>query len=207
MIRIEQRSCLFFKNVKIWYYDNMNKKLLLGILILDFLVIGAACSKTPAVEPSTTTVSEEETASEQKEPEVLEGEITEEDGGQSSNMIVGEIDSVKDAFGSITNVGSGDNPDATANVSVRTFNVIAKQFEFIPSTIRVKKGNRVILNITSTDVEHGFAIDEYKINKTIPAGETITIDFIADKAGQFEFYCSVYCGSGNSNMRGKFIVE
>lgn len=188
----------------------MNKKLLLGILILGLLVIGAACSKTATVEPSTTAVSEEETAppeEEPKEPEALEGEITEEDGGQGSNMLVGEIDSVKDAFGNIVDSGIGDNLDATANVSVRTFNIIAKQFEFIPAIIRVKKGNRVILNITSADVEHGFAIDEYNINKTIPEKETVTIDFIADKVGQFEFYCSVYCGSGNSNMRGKLVVE
>lgn len=177
----------------------MNKKLFLGILVLGFLVIGAACSKAPAVETSTAnTASEEETASEQEAPEAMKGEITEEDGGQDLPL-VGEVDFDKDAINGSSNVDG--------NVSVRVFNIIAKQFEFIPATIRVKQGNKVILNIASADVEHGFAIDEYNINKTIPAGESVSIEFIADKAGKFDFYCSVYCGAGHSNMRGRFIVE
>lgn len=186
----------------------MNKKLLLEILILGFLVIGAACSKTPAVEPASTSISEEEDiVPDEEEPEFLQGEITEEDGEQIGSMLIGEIDFSKDVFDNIIDTGIGDDESADENVQVRAFNVIAKQFEFIPETIRVKKGNRVVLNITSADVEHGFAIDEYKINKTIPAGENVAIDFIAGKVGQFEFYCSVYCGVGHSNMRGKLVVE
>ncbi|MFH1187228.1 MAG: cupredoxin domain-containing protein [bacterium] len=182
----------------------MNKKLLLGILILGFLVIGAACSKTPAVETSANTVSGEEAVPTQEEPEVLRGEIVEEEGGQTLPL-VGEVDFDKDAVDS--NAGVDGNSNADSTVSVRVFNVIAKRFEFIPSAIRVKKGNKVILNITSADVEHGLAIDEYKINKTIPAGETVAIEFIADKTGQFEFYSSVYAGAGTSNMRGRLVVE
>lgn len=176
---------------------------------MGLCVIGAACSKSPAVEPSTT-VSEEEGEEEEtteEEPEFLQGEITEEDGKQTGSMLVGEIDFSKDVLDNVIDTGIGDDKSVDENVSVRVFNVAAKQFEFIPAIIRVKKGNRVVLNIASADVEHGFAIDEYKINKTIPVGESITVDFIADKAGQFEFYCSVYCGSGHSNMRGKLVVE
>lgn len=189
----------------------MNKKiLLLGILILGFLVIGAACSKTSTIEPATTSVGEEEGVTEEteeEEPDFLQGEITDDDEGQSDTTLFGEIDFAKDIFSDFIDTGIGDDEGASENVSVRAFNIMVKQFEFMPSIIRVKKGNRVILNITSADVEHGFAIDEYRINKTIPAGGTVTIDFIASEAGQFEFYSSIYAGAGTSNMKGKFIVE
>ncbi|GAA3332428.1 hypothetical protein GCM10020331_092510 [Ectobacillus funiculus] len=31
--------------------------------------------------------------------------------------------------------------------------------------------------------------------------------FTADKAGTYEYHCSVMCGSGHANMMGKLIVE
>jgi len=45
------------------------------------------------------------------------------------------------------------------------------------------------------------------IIETLPAGETKTISFIADQVGEFNFFCSVFCGSGHSDMRGKLIVN
>ncbi|PJA85876.1 MAG: hypothetical protein CO143_00630 [Candidatus Moranbacteria bacterium CG_4_9_14_3_um_filter_45_14] len=33
------------------------------------------------------------------------------------------------------------------------------------------------------------------------------ITFKATKKGTFEFFCSVYCGEGHMEMRGKIIIE
>ncbi|MFH1836085.1 MAG: cupredoxin domain-containing protein [Methanobacteriota archaeon] len=82
-----------------------------------------------------------------------------------------------------------------------------KRFEFIPAEIRVKKGDILLLRLTSADVNHGFAIDEYDIKVDIPAKETKILQFTADKTGEFTYYCSVYCGSGHGSMKGKLIVE
>lgn len=87
-----------------------------------------------------------------------------------------------------------------------TFNITARQFAFEPSTLSVNRGDTVIINVTSTDVAHGLAIDEYGINETINGGETKQIKFVADKTGEFILYCSVMCGAGHRDMTGKLIV-
>jgi len=90
---------------------------------------------------------------------------------------------------------------------VKEFKITAKQFQFTPSTIEVNKGDKVRLIITSTDVPHGFSIPEYKINERLDPGKPVTIEFTADKQGTFTSFCSVFCGSGHSNMKGKLIVK
>jgi len=90
---------------------------------------------------------------------------------------------------------------------VKTFNIIAKRFSFDPNEIIVQKGDKIKLIITSLDTTHGLAIPEYDIDIIIAGGETITEEFIADKKGQFDFACSVFCGSGHSEMEGRLIVN
>lgn len=83
----------------------------------------------------------------------------------------------------------------------------AYQYGFSPDPIVVKKGDIVKLDITSRDVTHGVSIKEYGINVPIDKGGHKKVEFFADKEGQFNIICSVYCGSGHSRMRGKLIVE
>ena len=83
----------------------------------------------------------------------------------------------------------------------------AKQFAFEPSTIEVNKGDKVRLIVTSADVPHGIAIPEYGINERLDPGKPVTIEFTADKQGTFTAFCSVFCGSGHSDMKGKIIVK
>ncbi|MEK6887410.1 MAG: cupredoxin domain-containing protein [Candidatus Aenigmatarchaeota archaeon] len=91
--------------------------------------------------------------------------------------------------------------------TVKEFNMTAKKYEFIPGTIIVNKGDQVVLNAVSLDVTHGISIPEYNIVETINPGSTTTIRFTADKAGQFTFSCSVFCGSRHSSMSGTLIVN
>ncbi len=85
--------------------------------------------------------------------------------------------------------------------------MVAKQFEFVPNQITVTKGNRVRINITSIDVPHGFSLPAFiPIKKLLPQIPQ-QIEFIADKVGEFEFLCDVYCGSGHKGMRGKLIIK
>ena len=96
--------------------------------------------------------------------------------------------------------------DSTSGV-VKEFKMTAKQFAFEPSTIEVNKGDKVKLIVTSTDVPHGIAIPEYGINQRLEPGNPVTIEFTADKQGTFTAFCSVFCGSGHSAMKGKIIVK
>jgi cytochrome c oxidase subunit II len=90
---------------------------------------------------------------------------------------------------------------------VKEFDIIAKQWEFVPSTIQVNLGDTVRLKITSLDVTHGIAIPELKINEQIPPQKTKIIEFIASQKGEFPLICSVYCGAGHMNHRGLLIVK
>ena len=90
---------------------------------------------------------------------------------------------------------------------LKEINVVAKQFSFEPNPIIVNQGEKVRLLLTSEDVEHGFAVKEYNINEKIKPGEITTVEFTADKTGEFEVICSVICGSGHSGMKGKLIVK
>ncbi|MBI2659413.1 cupredoxin domain-containing protein [Candidatus Woesearchaeota archaeon] len=93
------------------------------------------------------------------------------------------------------------------SAEVREFRMTAKQFQFEPSTIEVNKGDRIRLLVTSMDVPHGISIPEYGINERLDPGKEVTIEFTADKQGTFTAFCSVFCGSGHSSMKGKIVVK
>lgn len=83
----------------------------------------------------------------------------------------------------------------------------AKSWEFVPATLTVKQGEKMRLKIKSFDVDHGFAIPDFKVNETLSPGKETVIEFVADKKGEYTFFCSVVCGQGHKDMKGKLIVE
>ena len=108
--------------------------------------------------------------------------------------------------GSSTN-GSADESAPSILSTTKTFNVIAKQFEFDPGVITVNQGDTVILKIKSIDSTHGFYIPEFGVSQTLSSGQEETVQFVADKKGTYTFFCNVYCGSGHSEMKGTLIVN
>ncbi len=91
--------------------------------------------------------------------------------------------------------------------SVMEISVTAKQWEFIPNPIEVNKGAKVILKMKSVDVPHGFILPEFGINERLDPGKEVVVEFVADRSGEFEFFCNVFCGRGHSRMKGKLIVR
>ena len=90
---------------------------------------------------------------------------------------------------------------------VKRFTMTASKWEFEPSTITVNKGDKVIIEVTSIDVTHGFLLQEFNIEERLEPNKPVLIEFIADKTGTFTFKCNVPCGSGHSNMKGTLIVK
>lgn len=58
--------------------------------------------------------------------------------------------------------------------------------------IAVKKGDRVRITITNTAGTHNFMLDEFNIKQETPLNEPVIVEFTADKAGTFEYYCGKY---------------
>ncbi|PNX45912.1 MAG: hypothetical protein BV456_12990 [Thermoplasmata archaeon M8B2D] len=101
---------------------------------------------------------------------------------------------------------SGNN-QATGTGAVKEFDMIAKQWEFDPSTIEVNQGDTVLLHITSTDVDHGIALPAFGVEEHLNPGETVDVQFVADKKGTYTFFCDVYCGPGHKDMTGTLVVN
>jgi cytochrome c oxidase subunit 2 len=91
--------------------------------------------------------------------------------------------------------------------SVHEFTVKAQKFEFSPNIIKVKRGDHVRLTVMALDAEHGFKLDGYHIDRKVPKGKAVTVDFTADQAGEFSFQCSHFCGMGHGKMKGRLTVE
>jgi len=85
--------------------------------------------------------------------------------------------------------------------------MIARQWDFVPATITVNEGDKVKLNINNVDVPHGFTIFEFGVSERLTPGKTTTVEFLADKKGEYTFFCSVPCGRGHGGMNGKLVVE
>lgn len=82
---------------------------------------------------------------------------------------------------------------------------------FVPDKIEVNQGDRVVLhwtNIEQTeDLPHGFGILLYDINVQVEAGETRTVELVADRAGVFPFYCTNFCSAYHEEMTGWLLVK
>jgi cytochrome c oxidase subunit II len=90
---------------------------------------------------------------------------------------------------------------------VHEIQVTLRKYEFSPGSLRVRKGEEVRLIMAAVDHDHGFKLDDFDINQKIPKGTTVVVEFIADKAGTFQFRCSNVCGLGHRNMKGTLVVE
>ncbi len=87
----------------------------------------------------------------------------------------------------------------------------AMRSHFTPDILRVKKGDHVIVHVTNIeqtpDATHGFAIPAYNLQASLDPGEVVTLEFDADKAGSFAFYCTEFCSALHLEMQGWLLVE
>ena len=108
-----------------------------------------------------------------------------------------------------TNTNSNANQTNTnTNIAAtKTFNISARNFAFSQAEIRVKEGDKVKIVLNSTDGFHDWTVDEFNAKTDqVNTGQTAEVEFVADKTGTFEYYCSV--GSHRQmGMVGKLIVE
>lgn len=90
----------------------------------------------------------------------------------------------------------------------KEFNIILQLHRFAPEVIEVDRGDRVKLNLQSTDVDHGFYVDGYDVDVKVPGLLAIkTVEFVADRAGAYRFRCSTTCGPFHPFMIGKLLVR
>lgn len=96
--------------------------------------------------------------------------------------------------------GSLMTADAHSLHRQRVIRITAKQFEFSPKKISVRKGETVKLRITSKDVVHGFRITPLGIKVAVPVGETVDVLMTPTETGSLVATCSEFCGVGHKKM-------
>lgn len=89
----------------------------------------------------------------------------------------------------------------------RVIPVVARRFEFEPKEIRLKKGESVVLEVTSQDVTHGFFSRKFGFDEDLAPGKTVRVPIRADEAGPYLVLCDHYCGSGHGGMKMTIVVE
>jgi cytochrome c oxidase subunit 2 len=91
--------------------------------------------------------------------------------------------------------GFSPAPDAPRRVEVSV-----KKFAYTPAEVTVKKGEPVVLVLTTEDVSHGLKFKELNLNAKFEKGKPAELAFTPDKVGDFVGHCSVFCGSGHGSM-------
>lgn len=91
--------------------------------------------------------------------------------------------------------------------NIKEFTVDGSNYSFNPAEIRVKKGDTVKITFKDGDGQHNLVVDGYNVStSTIGPGSTDSVTFVADKAGTFEYFCSVD-SHRDLGMKGSLVVE
>ncbi|MFC5465463.1 cupredoxin domain-containing protein [Lederbergia graminis] len=99
--------------------------------------------------------------------------------------------------------GGDDEEEAVGNGEVKEFTIDATNFEFDLKEIKVNKGDTVKVTLKNSEGNHAVKFEGY--NKEVRGDKTIS--FVANKTGEFEYVCSIFCGIGHDDMVGTLIVE
>jgi cytochrome c oxidase subunit II len=89
----------------------------------------------------------------------------------------------------------------------KVITVSAMKFEFLPETINLKKGEPVILELSSLDRTHGFKVPDLGIRADVLADTMVRVRIVPEKVGRFTFACDNFCGDGHEDMEGVIVVS
>ena len=187
------------------------KKLVLITILLCGLVVFAGCEKKPQTEDAVaapeTAVTENESAVTVEEGVTI-GDTTEQENVAEKTTEAKKEEAQKstvkaDIKTEVTVQTKTQVPAAT----VKTFNMVATDFAFTPSTITVNEGDTVRIKLSSSEGTHGLVIPDFAVNKVVSPGAPVVLEFVANKKGTFGFRCSVMCGEGHGDMKGTLIVQ
>jgi cytochrome c oxidase subunit 2 len=77
----------------------------------------------------------------------------------------------------------------------------------VDENLHVPVNTPVSLVMTSEDVIHGFYIPAFRLKRDVVPGRYVKLWFRATKQGEYQIYCTQYCGTGHSDMWAKVVVH
>ncbi|PIY93208.1 MAG: hypothetical protein COY69_02860 [Candidatus Magasanikbacteria bacterium CG_4_10_14_0_8_um_filter_32_14] len=177
----------------------MKKAFFLGVVLL---LVGAGCSTTANI---TTTPNK---------PADQPVEQTQVDDQNSDNVVGTQSSSTDSANDNDKRNGVGVDVEVKTDLKVDMatvkeveFTIEGKNISYNLKEMKVKKGDKVKVTFVNSEGFHDWRLDGYNVGtKQISVGQSETVEFIADKVGTFEYFCSV--GKHRAmGMKGNFIVE
>jgi cytochrome c oxidase subunit 2 len=84
--------------------------------------------------------------------------------------------------------------------------ISARRFAYEPDKITLRGGMPAVLELTTADVAMGFNAPDLNARADIVPGEVTRLRFTPERAGNFPFYCDVFCGDGHERMSGTIRV-
>jgi len=92
-------------------------------------------------------------------------------------------------------------------VATRVIEVTTENWQFTPSVIKAKKGEKVILRLIGKNGIHGFFVPDLGIAERVEAGRTVEVSLPTNQTGTFELRCNIICGQGHDGMIGTIIIS
>jgi plastocyanin len=114
-------------------------------------------------------------------------------GGNDHGAMHGEHAAKGGAHGSSSAAAHGI-VEGTVKDGVRVVDVAVTDDGFVPSKIKVKKGEKVRLNVTrKTDgtCAKEIVIKDHGINQPLPLGKTVTVELTPSKSGEIRYACAM----------------
>ncbi|HEY3353825.1 MAG TPA: cytochrome c oxidase subunit II [Polyangia bacterium] len=71
----------------------------------------------------------------------------------------------------------------------------------------VPVGRAVRLTMSSQDVIHGFFVPAFRLKRDVLPNRYTVVWFEAKQPGDYDLFCTQYCGTGHSGMLGKVVVK
>ena len=85
--------------------------------------------------------------------------------------------------------------------------MVGHLWAWTPSPLHVPQGATVTFHITSSDVLHGFQIQNTTVNVTAIPGVTGIATYTFKHAGTFNIICNEFCGIEHQAMLGRIVVD
>jgi cytochrome c oxidase subunit 2 len=95
---------------------------------------------------------------------------------------------------------SGAGSAASQDSAPRRVEIVAKRFSFQPAEVTLKKGEPVVLILSSKDVTHGIKFQELSLEAEIKKDTPKELAFTPTEAGDYVGHCSHFCGEGHGSM-------
>ncbi|MFQ5784298.1 MAG: hypothetical protein ACE5H8_05675 [Alphaproteobacteria bacterium] len=87
--------------------------------------------------------------------------------------------------------------------------LMAMRFAYEPRVLRLERGVRYRFRMMSMDVNHGASIHTGFAGHIMRRPAMVLTEMVMtfSEPGEFMIYCTVYCGAGHDQMKGKIIVN